>query len=190
MLKELIVQLNPQASNYKEISLKDLQSELSTTKGAKFISLTTITVPDLSKDCSFRHDLFKVSYVNGIVNFHYETSVNNQREREGKEKDFEAMPRKWGTRLKDTPFVSHVLKSGEHKLYLEVKIEKSLEHSYFQPSTRKIVPNDIVSQYLTKKSYSNQGVEKEIILRDYDVKNILTISFDGNGYLILENIQS
>ncbi len=185
-IKEIIHTINPK-TEFEVITLLELQAMLQESKGAKFVGLTTITEPDLIANCPFKNDCIKVSYFSGIVNWNYQNSVNNQREREGKETDFEAKPRKWGTRLKDSPFVSHVLKSGEHKLYLEVKIERSLDHYYYQLSTQSLYQESVIKPFLREKKESNQGTEKEIILRDYWVKNIAIISINGTNYAIKEN---
>lgn len=187
-VKEIIHELNPSSKEYREITLQNLQSALQTTKGAKIVSLVTVTIPDLKVNtntlCKFDYELLKVSYINGIINFNYAAAVNKQREREGKEADFVPSPRKWGTRLKDSPFISHVLKTGEHKLYLEVKIEKSINHIYYIPSIKKIISDNEVKPYLREKPESKQDVEKEIVLRDYNVANIAAITVDGQGYFI------
>jgi hypothetical protein len=196
-MREIIEAVNPNSLDYNVINLEKLQADLQESKGAKIVSLITITVPDLKqlidRNCYFDYELVKISYINGMVNFNYANAVNAQRKREGKEPDFIPTPRKWGTRLTDSPFVSHVLKTtGEHKLYLEVRILRSIEHVYYQPSKKRIIDDEIVKPYLKDKSESNklhQDLEKEIILRDYHVKNIITITIDGQGYFLEENIK-
>ncbi len=215
-IREVINTINPLSKDYETINLINLQSALQTSKGAKIISLITITIPDFIVmpilECPFDYELVKISYINGIINFDYSTAVNKQREKEAAEKlgltlivfrekvkkgeiitpeVFVSQLRKWGTRLPDSPFVSHVLKTGEHKLYLEVKIERSIAHQYYQPSQSKIYNDEIVKPFLNSKSNKTkelQDVEKEIILRDYWVKNIAAIVIEGKGYFIQENL--
>lgn len=187
-IKDIINTINLK-TEFEVISLLELQAMLQESKGAKFVGLTTITEPDLIANCPFKNDCIKISYFSGIVNWNYQNSVNNQRERESKETTFEAKPRKWGTRLKDSPFVSHVLKSGEHKLYLEVKIEKTLGHYYYQKSTQSLYSENAIKPFLREKRNSGeQDLEKEIILRDYWVKNIAIISINNHNYMIKENM--
>jgi len=191
--REFIEVINPDSKDYTEISLEDLQLALQTSKGAKIVSLITMTIPDLKqlpdRECPFDYELVKVSYINGMVNFNYANAVNAQRVREGKEPDFIPSTRKWGTRLIGSPFVSHVSKTtGENKLYLEVRILKSIKHRYLQPSKGISIEDEIVQPYLRKKSESfSQDVEKEIILRDYDIKNIACIIIEKQGYFIKGN---
>lgn len=169
---------------YEIISVTQFQALLAEAKGAKIITLTTLTTPDVKKDCPYK-DVVKISVVNGIVNWHYSYAVNRQREREGKEKDFEPSPRKWGTRLKGLPFVSHVRKDGEHKLYLEVKVERILSIEY-KDSEGKLIDNKELEPFLKEKKNSKglQGLEKEIICRDYSIESIVTINIQGQGYIL------
>jgi hypothetical protein len=209
-MREIIEKVNPNSLDYNVINLEALQADLQESKGAKIVSLTTITVPDLKqlidRDCYFDYELIKISYINGIVNFNYANAVNAQRKREAEAtakklglikvtipETFIPVARKWGTRLTDSPFVSHVLKTtGEHKLYLEVRILRSIEHVYYQPSKKRIIDDEIVKPYLRDKSSStkiHQDLEKEIILRDYHVKNIACIVIDEKGFFIEENLK-
>jgi hypothetical protein len=172
-----------------------LQSGLAQTKGATNISLVTVTMPDFvinqTVECPFDYELLKISYISCMINFNYANAVNNQREREGKEADFVPQKPKWGSDLDDTPFRSHILaKTGEHKLYLKVRITKSIDYIYYQPSKKKIFENRIVELFLRKKNSSKeyQDLEKEIIVRTYDVKHIICVVIDKQGYIIKENL--
>lgn len=73
-------------------------------RGAKAVTIVARTKPKLSggKKCPYA-GVEKISTVNGMINFNYENSVNNQREREGNEEVFESAPRQWGKRLYETP---------------------------------------------------------------------------------------
>lgn len=170
----------------KIITLKELQSKLATSKGAKIVTLTTLTYPDVTKDCPHKN-IFKVQSVNGVVNFNYSNSVNNQLEREGKPREFVPEKRKWGTRLNDSPFVSHVKQDGTHHLYLEMKVEKTFGIEY-KTSEGEVIPNHLIEQYLKKpkSQKEHQGVNKEIVVRDFDVKNIVAIYLLGYEYLIMQ----
>ncbi len=192
---DFIYKIEPRAKDFEIITLKALQGMLQSSKGTKIVTLVTITDPDLKKETGPEHSpnpylpCVKVSRVNGIVNWSYENSVNLQLLREGKEPNFEAQPRKWGTHLNDSPFVSHVNKAGEHNLYLEVRVKSSLGHSYYSIDGEEILEEKI-EPYLKKKQSVKefQGVEREVILRDYNVKNIVTLVIDKTGLLIKENL--
>ncbi len=149
--------------------------------GAKPITITTSTTPDLvgGKSCPLSGRVQKVSRVNGFINFNYEKAVNRQLTREEKEAEFEAHPRKWGSRVKG--FVVHESK-GEKKVYLEVKVEKSLDHEYYVDGQK--VSDDVVTPYLRPKSESRQGTDKEVMVRDYRISNILRLCCGGQDYVL------
>lgn len=149
--------------------------------GAKPVTITTTTVPDLvgGKSCPLAGRVQKVSRVNGFLNFNYQNAVNRQLGREDKEQEFEAHPRKWGNRKKG--FVYYESK-GEKKVYLEVKVEKSLDHEYYVDGEK--VSDDVVKPYLRPSSPSRQGTDKEVIVRDYRISNILKLCCGGQEYVL------
>src|SRR6185312_11339306 len=113
-------------------------------------------------------------------------SVNAQRERENLEPDFIAEPRKWGERLPNFPLVRHV-KDGVEKLYLEMKIQRSLHHRYILDNHKAIgIENDLITACLPIRAESSrQQLEKEVILRDYELSNIKRIRINGITYQVV-----
>ena len=173
---------------------------LSAVKGAKIVTITTKTIPamvrtaedgrinpfagkNLRKDVSVR----KIARVNGVVNWNYTNSVNRQLVREGKTADFTAHPRKWGTRMSGLPFVIHI-KDGKVNLYLEMKVERSVEHWYEDDKGNR-VNADEVKPFLKPRSVTRQGTDKEVILRDYRIDNIIAIRHEGDTYVITDNLR-
>lgn len=169
-------------NDYKVISIREFRELLGFIRGAKIVTLVTLTRPRMKKGGPV--DLFKISRVNGIIHCDYSNVVNNQREREGTVPDFEALPRSWGTRLRNSPFVSHVTKDGDHKLYLEVKVQKVISTEYKVNCTT--VSYEDIKKYLyeNRSNGSRQQLEKEIVWRDYDVNHIISIDIDGAGYIL------
>lgn len=167
---------------YKTISLQEFQEILRLIKGSKIIGLTTITEPRLKKGSPA--NIVKITRLNCIINCDYSSCVNNERVREDKAPDFIPNIRAWGDRLTNSPFVSYVRKDGAHELYLEVKIQRVISVEYRQYG--KTIPFEQVKNFLYEKKSSadHQGVSKEIIWRDYNVKNIVSIDLDGCGYII------
>lgn len=148
-------------------------------RGAGFVTIQTLTEVKLeASGRAILGQVFKRARVNGVVNFRYANSVNRQRIREALAANFIAAGRKWGTHVVGTPFIVHVTKAGEWKLYLEVKVERSLGYEYLDAQGNEI-PKEQVHFYLPQKSESRQGVEKEVILRDYDVQNITGMRING-----------
>ena len=159
-------------------------------RGATFATIVALTEPALTggKSCPFKGRVFKVSRVNGVLWHNYANSVNNQREREGGASDFAAQPRKWGERVPHTSIVEHTNKTGAFKVYAELKVERSLGHRYVWADGRELdtAEHDALATWLRKsKQAETQQTEKEIILRDYNLENIVAINIDGSQYVIV-----
>lgn len=121
----------------------------------------------------------KIARVNGFINFTYENSVNNQRKREGLTPDFKAEERKWGSHEES----DHVGCIVEHngKFYLSIKGERVLER-YFEYDGKRV---ELDSGFLPKPKPLNQGVDKEVVYRNYAIDSIKSIKIDGEEYIIV-----
>ena len=173
---------NPMASVVVAIKEDDLVRLLMQNKGATAVTIVSRTEPDMYKRNNPHFgNVFKVSRVNGMIGWVYANAVNRQREREGKTDDFTAHPRPWGQRLAGTPLVEN-----KGKYYLELKVEKSLDHRFEDVNGNVMSDSDIAAakKFFKPKSASRQGVDKEIILRDYAIGKILSITYKGTCYLV------
>lgn len=165
-------------------------------KGAQIVTLITETIPPMNKTNNPYYDsdkgafrVTKRSWVNGIINWNYSNSVTNQRLREGHaEPEFIAQPRKWGERIAGSPLVRH-----KDMLYLELKVERSVEQPLFyldgelldETSEKdKMILADIQRWIKPSRQAATQETDKEIILRDYKLDNILSIRCGGEDYRI------
>lgn len=164
----------------KTITIGELQALLSVNFGNQFVTLTTKTDARLKKGGNELGKVYKVSRVNAAVNFNYSNAVNRQRCREGEYPDFEPEPRKWGVRIPHTPFVTH-----KGKVYLEAKVERVLFHRYEDEQGR-VLADEQVRPFLPKRTDNkeHQGVEREVLVRDYDFASIVTITLRGEDYEI------
>ena len=166
------------------ITQRQLEEMLANQKGATMVTVVTRTEPRMRKTGNpFVGRVFMISRVNGVANFIYGNSVNRQREREGTEADFQAEPRKWGERVKGTPLVLH-----KGQMYLELKVERSLGHTYVFANGSALTDTDVTSLkgFLYKSSQAKtQQTDKEIILRDYKVANIVAITMGRIRYTIV-----
>lgn len=152
---------------------------VSARRGAQFITLHTRTVPDMLKTNNpFYGQIEKLAKVNGVANWIYENAVNNQRIREELEPDFEAIPRCWGARVPGLPLV---INDGGDKLYLELKVQSVLEETYLHKG-KTIAYEEIQCFLRPARESSRQGVEREIILRDYTLTAIEKIVIGGTTY--------
>lgn len=152
---------------------------LSDIKGATFATIVTKTDARLLKTGNPFKGVHKVSRVNVTLGFQYEAAVNRQRTREGSDADFEAKPRQWGEKI------SPMLVSHKGKIYLETKVEKSLETKY-QDENGQEISSEAVKPFLPGRSgNSRQETEKEILVRDYALDSILGMSFKGEEYVLV-----
>jgi len=167
------------------ISQSQFESLLFATHSCQFISLTAVTDPAMRKRQNPYLGARKVSLVVGAINWQYSRTVNRQRGREQKLMDFKALERTWGTRIKQTPLVSHVCgPDGETRLYLEVKIERRSTF-YFDRNTHQRIDEAAIEPFLTKPDEQpRQGLDREIVLRDFALKNIAELSMAGEQYTI------
>jgi len=166
----------------KALTTNQLVELLATVKGATFATIITETDARLVKTGNPFGDVRKVSRVNVTLGFQYEKAVNRQRAREGGETDFEAAPRQWGERKPGTMLVEH-----KGNLYLETKVERSLDCQYFTADGKELTAEE-VKPFLPKKGASRQEVEKEILVRDYALESIRSIAFGGEQYVMLQDV--
>ena len=156
-----------------------LLDELRKNKGARIVTIVTSTTPRMRKSNPFDGNIRKVSRTNGMLNWHYARAVNRQRDREGKETNFEAQPRKWGTRIQGTPLIEH-----KGNFYIEMKVENAIEYRYETLDGQPINKDDVKPHLYARSKPKNQEVENPIILKDYKVGSIASITMDGETRLI------
>jgi hypothetical protein len=173
---------------------------LESQKGFRIITITAITDPtDYSKrDNPFwdkanqRWNIKKIATTQGFVYANpaaYARAVNKELAAQGKTANFTAGPRKWGIRLQGSCFIEHTRKTdGAHKFYLEIRPSKSLAWKYVDANTGKDL--DAV-QLKALRAFEvpdapdkKQGLDAKtkIRVRDYDLDNIVGVSFDGRGF--------
>jgi hypothetical protein len=172
----------------KRISYAELQILLARVIGAKPCGITTLTEVTMNKTAVIDGQKVSNPYYgritkrctsNVFIGFIYKNSVNRALVKEGKDAEFEPEMRKWGTRLQGTCLVEH-----NGNWYLECRFISSSTPEYFcdgQP-----IAKSEIQPYL-RPAYSNaehQGVdpENEIILRDYKVRSIVSITLNGQEY--------
>jgi hypothetical protein len=153
------------------MNTNELRDNLMQMKGAVICTVNAETTPKMRKTDNPYVDVVKVSSVNGIINWIYEDAVNKQRSREELEPNFTAFPRKWGNRIKGSPLVEH---NGNY--YLEMKVQSA--QAQYILGNEEIAVSELIP-YFYDRSKSRQGVEKEVVLRDYALENIKSIKYAG-----------
>jgi hypothetical protein len=168
------------------ITINQLKTKLTDTSRAAIVTFVANTEPDMRKTDNPYLGCRKIARVNGIIKFTYESCVNRQRVREsqpltldGYVEHFTSLPRRWGVRVHGTPFVTH-----NGNTYLETKVSNWLEVQYRLGNH--IIPEEDIGPFL-KDSHesSRQGVDKKVILRDYNLVNIKQIAIGGGVFEIV-----
>ena len=160
------------------ITRQQLLNGLKSLKGATPVTIIADTDARLLKEGNPHPDCRKRSMVNGFVNFVYEKSVNRQRVRENKTDDFQAKSRQWGHKVNKKPLVQH-----KGRYYLEIKVQRVLGTTYHDNGS--MVPNHVVEPFRREASPTRQGLEKEVILRDYALENIVGVNINGEVYQVV-----
>lgn len=163
----------------RTIDIEVLAEFLRKIKGAAPATITVKTFPRMvNKENPYYNLIYKLAKVNGMINCNYESMVNRQRIREGKDPDFEALKRSWGIRMTGTPLVLH-----KNKQYLEIKVQGS-EYEYRYISSDKLVNKDSVNPFILTSSTARQQLDNPVILRDYSLENIKGIAVEGKFFEI------
>lgn len=171
----------------KAITPNELQEMLSTTKGATIVSILARTPVKLRKKSRVNSDpcpfesIHKISRVNGILNHNYEKSVNRQREREGKETDFQAVQHQWAEHVPGTPFVRN--RRGGDTLYLVIKVERAFDTVYVDQDDR-IRTKQEIAEFEYSKGSSRQNLDQEVIYRNYKLDNIHALIMKGETFVV------
>ena len=173
------------------IKQSDLVSTLMARRGCFFATIVAETDPRMVKTGNPYRGAMKWAKVNGLGNWVYENSVNNQRMREhqpldsaGEVEAFVSHPRKWGTRIRRadgtvTPLVFH---KGLH--YFEMKVQRCLGYEYRLAGST--LDTKAVEAFLREqKESSRQGLDEPVILKDYTITNIRAITMDDTAYDVI-----
>lgn len=151
-------------------------------RGTMMLSITALTEPKMRKTGNpFDGNVFKVCDMTGAVGFDYEKSVNRQDVREGGDGTREAKPRAWGVLTEDRLFVQH-----NGKTYLQMKVESATDPIYLTKSGNEISVEALKPFMPTRSGSSTQdGIKKEVVVRDISFDNITAMRFMGTEYAII-----
>jgi hypothetical protein len=168
----------------KSITRTELVNRLrETDASASFVSIQAETDPRMRKTNNpFAGSVVKRATSRGLINFHYGNAVNNQREREGIEEEFNAQPRRWGTRIEKTPLIEH-----NGAFYIEVKVEGVVDApTFINVESGEEIAKETLQEWLPARSKpTTQGTEKEIMVRDFKVDSITQINMYGEEFEVV-----
>lgn len=178
-------------------------------KGAFFITIHARTKPDMK--ANFVGEVEKWRWANVVSNFRYKNMVNNARRREfqkqfvvendelvfigdgekppiyqGEVAHFTPKKRKWGKKMKGTPYVTH-----KGKYYLEVAIRRIIRTRYFldgfEVNANVVEPHIVDQDEFSVADHQGLPVNNRIIIRDYSFENIHAAKFCKRIWYVIED---
>lgn len=127
--------------------------------------------------------ILKKTRVNGFIAYDYETAVNRQRAREGEATDFEAGERKHGERI--APAVSET--NGVRKMVVKVQSYLGSEYYGVNGSAMKPITEAEAKLFIREKDGpKNQGVDKVVDHKEYNISNLEEVSLKGELYQLIK----
>lgn len=164
-----------------QVSQTELVDLLKEVKGPTPATIIATSVLKMKKtDNPYYNDVMKTQESNLFINFNYANSVNKRLVKEGKEADFVPKERRWGKRISGTPLVEH-----KENFYLEVgfltKNKPKVSYTYKNEEIDKTKFEEFLS---ASSKTSRQGLEAEVVMRDFKIESIDEIRFGGKIYKI------
>ena len=171
----------------KTINQSQLADILRSVKGATPLTISALVDARARKTGNPFREVLKLSKVNGMCGCSYEKSVNRQQNREGTIPAFEARERSWGERISPA-----LVEGKEGKLYLAIQPQRTAQPVYFGRNDKGVliqVKKEVVAPFLPEKrsSAEAQGVDKEIVYRNYSLSSITALSIGGEKYRVRAN---
>lgn len=162
----------------KRITKRELIDIISNNKGCEAISIDIETHPRMKKIGNPFEGVIKVCSLSGLIGFNYENSVNNQLERENKERNFRAQERIWGKHY-NPYFIIH-----NDNFYLNIKVQFASESKYFLNGKEIKVEEILPYLYESKKPHTQDNLKNEIVVRTVKIDSIKRLRYKGEEYII------
>jgi hypothetical protein len=162
-----------------------IQELISGVNGASFIGIDTETTPTLKggKKNPMQGRVRKVMIGASVMVFQnkngssYENMINRRLVAEGKDPNFEVGPRKWGTRVEGTPFVTH-----NGVTYIEVIFLKAGKVHYTVDG-KEVDGATIEGLDVDKEETSEQGgLNNKVIIRTFLTSSIKRMTINGKTF--------
>lgn len=179
------------------INLNQLRDILAGVTHAMPFSATALTDAKARKTDNPLGTIRKLTRVNGMVGAIYERAVQRQEVREGATTPtFQAKERQWGERISSALIFKDSKEGGS--FYMSAQLNPSLKpkplylvERQTSPSARPklvAVSREEVAPYLppdrSKEKAASQGLEKELVYRDYRLDSLISLSLNGQKYRV------
>jgi hypothetical protein len=152
--------------------------------GAQPASIQYVTEPKLTKEGKQRFgNVTKIANVGCMIGYKYENAVNNELEREGKEREFLSQPLWNGKGKRISTALSKHIEKGT--FYLTYKAQQTFRSFHFD-SVLNLIPNALIKMYFPQSDPAKyQGVDKPVYHREIAVENIKRLKVRGTTYEIV-----
>ena len=191
LVEEVISEMAYGIGNYTEIPLQELIDHVisfdnagqGVNKSSK-ASFTVVTVPQYRKTGFPYKKLYKVGQTSANIRNDYESNVNAQREREGKEGDFKAGAAKG---IKERVSKSVAVTTKDLTVLVYRPMEPKPSFWFVETNTGEIqeVPKEEIASFLFAPAPSSgQGVDSEISYRTIGFDKIIAMSFQGQEFMV------
>lgn len=150
--------------------------------GAQPASIAYVTNPKLNAEGTKKFgQITKIALVGGMIGYSYENAVNNQLEREEKERDFlsQSLWNGKGKRL-NLALSTHTEKNT---YYLTYKQQQTFKAYYFD-SALSLIAYNMIKTFFPDNKPKNQGTETAIYHREISIDNIRKLKFKKMTYII------
>lgn len=164
---------------------------------ATFVEVFCTTSPKMNKTGNpYYGMIYKKIEVNGMLGWDYQSNVNKQRAREGKETDFVVNPRQWGTHMVNPEngktsrvMIEHTNKAGEYNQYIQFRAlnVQSIEYCWLNGTALTDAEVLAAKGFMPKKQPSKtQELDKEIPVSDYNVNSVTMFTYNHVLYCLRE----
>lgn len=174
-------------STVRRVSTPELADALRNIRGAKAIGITAFTDQKARKKGNPFGDIWKLSTVQGMVNFHYDAGVLRRLASEGKDESEFQKGETWHRPILDasgrlTPLCRHADESRDD-LYLRFMFISNTVRKYVNSGGAEIDAT-LAEQFTRKRStYDNQGLDRPLVFLVYALSSIVELSVDGIRYI-------
>ena len=168
--------------NATHITKEQLIDILKEFKGCQTISIQYITEPkNLTKEGKEKYkNLYHIAAVNALLGYNYQNSVNNQRERENIDADFQAKPL-WNGKGKhiNACLATHTEKN---EFYIVYKFNHAFKSLYINNYATVNITD--LKPYFKISENKSQGTETIIMHRLININNVRKIKLNKIEYII------
>lgn len=172
------------------LTLTHAESIFANVNGSSFVGIDTLTEVPLTggKSNPMKGRVTKRMTGASVMVFQnkningYKAMVERRLAKEGKPTTFKLSPRKWGTRLADTPFVEYE-KDGSVNHYLEVIFLKAGEVEYLLDG-KPVNKANIVGLKSPAEHSGQGGLEDQVTIRSFKFASIVKIRIDKTEYSV------